>query len=172
MKGGERACWEHPCQAEWSLPPIPPTNVGAQQSPPRPLSTLYRGHLKQQPSALPLTFPAHSMCLSPASGSAAGQSTPAALNPLEQSLMEARSPGPLPCPQLTCAAPGTGPGCRSPRCQCVPGVWRSVPGTKAAPESPVWPSPWPQTSNLPRRALVQEAAGLRLESPGENSTWH
>lgn len=128
------------------------------------------GHLEQQPSALPLTFPAHSTCLSPASGSAAGQSTPAALSPLEQSLMEG-CPGPLPCPQLTCAAPGTGPRCCSPRCQRVPGVWRSVPGTKAVPESPVWPSPWPQTSNLPRRALVQEAAGLRLESPGENSTW-
>lgn len=71
------------------------------------------------------------------------------------------SPGLLPA-----AAPGT--AALAPVSACT---WSAElrSWNKGCPESPVWPSPWPRTSNLPRRALVPEAAGLRLESRGGNS---
>lgn len=129
--------------------------------------------VSSHPSPLPPAPPAHGACLSPALSSTAGQGAPRT-EPTTAPPSTAPSRG-TPAPNLACGSPKL---LLAPSTTTLAPVsartWSAEPRSwdKGCPKSPVWPSPWPWTRNLPRRALVQEAAGLRLESWGGKSIWH
>lgn len=162
-----------PRRADPCIPP--PTSAGAWQCPPClasvPSVPLCPPHLgtscgewPARPSRPPA--PPHGACLPPA------PSPPLPGARSQPSSIEGQQP-PGPAPPVPAPAHLAGCGRRSGPAALGPGsarTWGRVPapGTKAA--STAWPSPWPRTSNLPRRALVREAAGLGLESRGGKSS--
>lgn len=110
----------------------------------------------------------------PSPSRAAGQGAPGAEpTTVPPSTAPSRgTPAPFPARRSPRLLPAAAPGTAALAPVSVR-TWSAEPRSwdKGCPESLVWPSPWPWTSNLPRRVLVQEAAGLRLESQGGNSVW-